>query len=1687
MCSTWSLIRKWLFFVGLVLLPMRAVLAEQPFNDNLVQPLELKGPTRGTIAGDLSSINFSALSGQAATGSFLLKLHLAMPKFRGTLIHDFTPRYSPSNGQSEWGMGFQSAISIYRFREQGGLDFESDTLMSPWGLLIRGATGDYYPKGLTERVRVRMLNSDELLAFLPDGSKLKFGGVSARIHSEGKGNYAWYVSEAESAIGLKAQYHYAANDSGALFLTEVLYAGFKETFQYRVSLSYEHLLIPTFDYRSGSKLKRDRRVIRVDVQSLGTDGRYAEVNHFILNYRDAPQSPRFFLVDIQKFLPSGDSEPPVHYSYNEGVKEILESHWEQLPYLDSLVEHRDALLSPDYSAQVDLKREGLASFETRIGFDLIHIAAGSYSVEPIQPRSKGQENDDSLCRPVGDSRRTPRQFIPIRGPNQDYESIDLYPNGNQTQLIACERHGHLKAKVRIEGSWDLGRFTRIIDLNHTGKPDLIKVYRGGYAVAPNASDESNPYQFGEVRTRRLFPEVNPLGFWVLDMNGDGIPDLVVKTQSGIFIWYGKGNFEFEQHGEFRSFKSALGRRIENLSEISLNFVDLNHDGLMDIFLTSKTNTQIFLNTGSGFVEQVLPNLQDKLGIIQSYPIIADLKGTGNTQIGIVQAGKAYSAELESPSSGLMVSADDGKGTTLQFNYRRAKAEPGIGQRLPLLSEVIVSVVGQKPIHTRHEYQNPKFHSNLGRLLGYELVTSYRGHATVHASYLQGDDYTGGLLSSTIEQDLKSQVSRFSRTNYNDIVFDGIPIKIVATLENGWIHGSHSLPVSMSDGASVSSTQIFENYNNKLCAIKIIKNSSSNTLVTETDYSELPEFSDHWICQPTQIKLSGTHTENTFDFNHQLKITRNEKGQPLQVIRSSNAGARAQDQIVQDLKYNLRGDLVALKMSGRGETRYNYDAAHRLTQVTHPDGKISTVIYDDIRDLPLSIRNFRGLAGSEWIEFFRFNALGLMSSQWSNLSGNEELPNVKYSYHFANSSNHSLAYIETNKRMNLGSSEREIWNQEIQFFTGGGTEIALAQKADSGFSVSGIKDLDPEIHRITQMGYKLLSHEKKHDLFTFNDLKMGAFELGHHVENSLGFLEQEQTAIQKGVFQLKDYLTEIESDGIASIRTENSIFKTTSVKDINGNVVRYKDESNQNYLFQYDALNRLRKIVLPEIQSGASSKNLVHKIQYDSFGNISLIYRDGVGSIGYQYEIETGLLKSKIYLDSRGLPIRTVVHTYDPIGRVIETTYQKSEPTDSPPETYLFTYDGNLADGRTVPGQFGFLSSTRGPGFYKNFKYRADEKVIEQQLYILGGPTWTTSYEYRPDGSISKKVTEIIETDLHKKSINSDFGVDDLGRPASLSINSHRLLEYKYNDYSEIERILFSNSDEQTHYTVHTNRAQGLARELELGYDEWTHDRNRISKSFTNSSKKFDTSWSINSRGLIEQEVVNGLTRSYVYSDPRGFLTSSYESGQTQEFEYDTVGLMTHVKNQSKTTEFIEEGGQLYFGKMRYVIDSSGRVSTAESGQFSYNGLGRLSEVVRFPKPVIEYGYDEQGIRLFKKVGGTIREVYQGDALYNGESIYEPLKVSGLLVDLLEDGKPMGITTDMRGSVVLDGLGKLNLPTTYGERIHRDKTSRVADFAFQGFDEDLGAYRMAHRDYDPALKRFLTPDPLLLENPEHCLE
>jgi len=151
------------------------------------------------------------------------------------------------------------------------------------------------------------------------------------------------------------------------------------------------------------------------------------------------------------------------------------------------------------------------------------------------------------------------------------------------------------------------------DMNRDGFPDYIKTSGGSdwktlFNNSTGFSPETNWSAFGHrVHSSEYFNRYN-----TFDINGDGLPDLV--DASGSTNW----NIHFNNGSGFDSAItwSAPERWISYNTEDAESFTvydtfDINGDGLPDFVRKSNGNWQVYLNTGNGFSQaQTWPGIGD---------------------------------------------------------------------------------------------------------------------------------------------------------------------------------------------------------------------------------------------------------------------------------------------------------------------------------------------------------------------------------------------------------------------------------------------------------------------------------------------------------------------------------------------------------------------------------------------------------------------------------------------------------------------------------------------------------------------------------------------------------------------------------------------------------------------------------------------------------------------------------------------------------------------------------------------------------------------------------------------------------------------------------------------------------------------------------------------------------------------
>lgn len=247
--------------------------------------------------------------------------------------------------------------------------------------------------------------------------------------------------------------------------------------------------------------------------------------------------------------------------------------------------------------------------------------------------------------------------------------------------------------------------------------------------------------------------------------------------------------------------------------------------------------------------------------------------------------------------------------------------------------------------------------------------------------------------------------------------------------------------------------------------------------------------------------------------------------------------------------------------------------------------------------------------------------------------------------------------------------------------------------------------------------------------------------------------------------------------------------------------------------------------------------------------------------------------------------------------------------------------------------------------------------------------------------------------------------------------------------------------------------------------------------------------------------------NYAYDPAERLLTALRELGLDEYFEYDATdnlfrnygpasGLEDHAFGYSLGNRLVTRGDT------QFEYDSAGRLvrkTEAALGvqscawEYSWDALGQLHKIRRPDGKEWKYKYDAFGRRVEKRGPTTARRY-----LWSGDAIVHELPDRGPVVAWIMkpysfvplakvlEGSLLPIITDHLGTPreMLDSSGNLVWMaslTAWGqiERIQSPRPEYNCSIRFQGqwYDEESGLHYNRFRFYDPALGRFVSPDPI----------
>ena len=512
-----------------------------------------------------------------------------------------------------------------------------------------------------------------------------------------------------------------------------------------------------------------------------------------------------------------------------------------------------------------------------------------------------------------------------------------------------------------------------------------------------------------------------------------------------------------------------------------------------------------------------------------------------------------------------------------------------------------------------------------------------------------------------------------------------------------------------------------------------------------------------------------------------------------------------------------------------------------------------------------------------------------------------------------------------------------------------------------------------------------------------------------------------------------------------------------------------DAENQVTTFEYDAVGRVTKQILPDL------REIVYT--YDTNGNLTSLTPPGRPTHVFSYDgvdLETQYTPPSI----TGIATPQTGYTYN-------LDKQLTQVTRPDGQTVHLHYDATtgIADGNPT----GLLASIAIPTGTYIYEYDFTSAQLSQITAPDGG---TINYSY--DGFLL--TNSIIAGDV---SGSVDRVYDNDFRISTRSINGGNSITFTYDDDS----LLTQAGD--LAITRETQKA-GLISGSTLDSLMTTRTYNDFAEmdSFDasyNTTSLYNTSYTRDKLGRITQKVetVEGTTATtnYVYDDA-GRLVSETTGGTTTSYDYDSNSNRTHIDGVLVGTYDDQDRLNTFQAASYSYSDNGELLSKTESGittTYNYDVLGNLRQVTLPGSVTVDYVIDGQNRRIGKKVNGALTQgflykdqlnpIAELDGSNNIVSRFVYGSKTNMPGYMVKGGNTYRIISDHLGSPRLvvntqDGTIAQRMDYDTWGNITSDTNPGFQPFGFAGgiYDLHTELTRFGARDYD-VTARWTSKDPI----------
>ncbi|MCX6129655.1 MAG: hypothetical protein NTX25_11395, partial [Proteobacteria bacterium] len=285
----------------------------QADSDFKVLPLKTEGVKEAgaaSVAGDVQAWFKSSVSSR---GQFTYRMPIKLDDSRAPFFVDIAPYWQAGQGLGPWGLGWEMGLHIKRINLGQEIDFKTDFLQSPWGLLTQGKDGYWYTKDLRQRIRASV-DAESIIVWLPDATQLEF-----HVETPNLKDLLWRLVRASNQRGYVMQFAYQELGADQSYLSNISWGLSDQSIVNRLSFTYEdlpHSQKWTSYIFGGLARTLDKRVKAlhfVNVSGTQEQLRWS----YELAYKLSESSPSFYLDSIQQVFPGGARRPSMNFEWGD--------------------------------------------------------------------------------------------------------------------------------------------------------------------------------------------------------------------------------------------------------------------------------------------------------------------------------------------------------------------------------------------------------------------------------------------------------------------------------------------------------------------------------------------------------------------------------------------------------------------------------------------------------------------------------------------------------------------------------------------------------------------------------------------------------------------------------------------------------------------------------------------------------------------------------------------------------------------------------------------------------------------------------------------------------------------------------------------------------------------------------------------------------------------------------------------------------------------------------------------------------------------------------------------------------------------------------------------------------------------------------------------------------------------------